>query len=287
MKWMSIPSIVGDELIEAVERRLAGAPVVLGGPVLDDVLDVGEGDALRPVVDQLASGHRVSRSRRRRSSSHRPAMSIENGRTESLMSLMRPTVVVRKFGRDGGAPAGVLRRDQGAFAEERDLRLAYRPPGTAQYTSELDGRAGRLRRSTPTAASSSPARADQRHRRGAVHRRRLLGAADVGPAARGRRREHPHRRAGRRRRRHLVLEPLPRHRLRRRRLRLPAAARRDGLRAVHATTPRARRSSRTARPSPAATTSTSSPCSRPRSPRRCGTRTSSMWHVTHRPRRPR
>ena len=53
----------------------------------------------------------------------------------------------------------------------------------------------------------------------------------VGPAARARRREHPHRRARRRRRRHLVLEPLPGRRLRRRRLRLPAAARRDGLRA--------------------------------------------------------
>jgi len=25
------------------------------------------------------------------------------------------------------------------FADERDLRLAYRPEGTAQYTSDLDG----------------------------------------------------------------------------------------------------------------------------------------------------
>ncbi|MDA1075750.1 MAG: hypothetical protein O3A63_13455, partial [Proteobacteria bacterium] len=29
------------------------------------------------------------------------------------------------------------------FAEERDLRLAYRPEGTAQFTSELDGNLAR------------------------------------------------------------------------------------------------------------------------------------------------
>ena len=48
-----MPSIVGDELVEAVEQRLPSAPVVPVGPVAADVLDPGERRALRPVVDRL------------------------------------------------------------------------------------------------------------------------------------------------------------------------------------------------------------------------------------------
>ena len=100
------------------------------------------------------------------------------------------------------------------FAEERDLRLNYRPEGTAQYTSDLTGELAKYE-VDPYAERGRAARADQRYRRSAVHRRRILGAADCGAAARARRREHPHRRARRGRRRHLVLEPLPRRGLRR------------------------------------------------------------------------
>ena len=50
---MSRPSIVGDELIEAIERGLASAPVVPVRPVGGDVLHVHEWDSLRPVVDVL------------------------------------------------------------------------------------------------------------------------------------------------------------------------------------------------------------------------------------------
>src|SRR3954452_19871478 len=44
------------ELRELVEVLLAGAPVVAGAPVLAHLLDVGEGDALRPVVDRFPLG---------------------------------------------------------------------------------------------------------------------------------------------------------------------------------------------------------------------------------------
>ena len=52
-KWMSTSVDRGDELVEAVERCLAAAPVVPVGPVRGDVLHVGERDALRPVVHVL------------------------------------------------------------------------------------------------------------------------------------------------------------------------------------------------------------------------------------------
>ena len=47
------------------------------------------------------------------------------------------------------------------FAAERDLRLAYRPPGTALYTSELQGELAHVpgrpvRRRRPSRASRSP-----------------------------------------------------------------------------------------------------------------------------------
>ncbi len=47
------PVDLGDELIEPVEQRLAGPPVVLLRPVGRDVPHVLEGDSLRPVVDDL------------------------------------------------------------------------------------------------------------------------------------------------------------------------------------------------------------------------------------------
>ena len=176
--------------------------------------------------------------------------------------------------------AGVLRRDQGPLRPRAaTCASATGRPAPSSYTSELDGELAKYE-VDPYSTESDPAGADHRRGRGPVHRRRLLGAADLGPAARARRREHPHRRARRRRRRHLVLEPLPGCRLRRRRLRLPAAARRDELRAEPATTPRGRRSSPTARRSPSATTCTISPCSRPRSPPPCGTSDEQLWHIS-------
>ena len=64
-----------------------------------------------------------------------------------------------------------------------------------------------------------------------VIRRRVRRAAGRGAAARGRRRDDPHPGEGRRLRRHLVLEPLSGRPVRHRELHLPAAARRDRLRA--------------------------------------------------------
>ena len=167
------------------------------------------------------------------------------------------------------------------FAEERDLRLSYRPEGRSQYTSDLAGALAKyevdpfaeeiIEREPITDAVEVP-----------VHRRRLLGAADGGAAARAGRREHPHRRARRRRRRHLVLEPLSGRGLRRALLRLPAAAGRDGLRALAPL----RQGAGDLRPLPGdrrnATTSTTSPCSA----RRCLDhleRHRKLWLIEHRP----
>jgi len=75
------PVDLGHELVEPIQRGLPGAPVVLVGPVLADVSQVGEGDALRPVVDEFGVGQRVACRRRRRSS----GTSIVNGRIASLM----------------------------------------------------------------------------------------------------------------------------------------------------------------------------------------------------------
>src|SRR5262245_51038363 len=50
------PVDLGLVLREAVQPRFPRAPVVFVRPVLADVLDVGEGNTLRPVVDALALG---------------------------------------------------------------------------------------------------------------------------------------------------------------------------------------------------------------------------------------
>ena len=82
--------------------------------------------------------------------------------------------------------------------------------------------------------SADPVAAGGAHRRvrHPRRRRRVRRAAAVAQAERGRLRRRPLLREGRRRRRHLVLEPLPGHRLRRRVLQLLPAARGDGLRPV-------------------------------------------------------
>ncbi|MEZ5598042.1 MAG: hypothetical protein R3E84_16905 [Pseudomonadales bacterium] len=58
------------------------------------------------------------------------------------------------------------------FAEERDLRLAYRPEGTSQFTSELDGELAKY--ATDPWAAPCAARADQRYSGGPVHWRWFL-----------------------------------------------------------------------------------------------------------------
>ena len=78
-------------------------------------------------------------------------------------------------------------------------------------------------------APADRARGADRRLRDPGHRRRLRRAAAVVQAARRRLHRRALLREGRRRRRHLVLEPLSRHRLRRRVLQLPAAAGGDGL----------------------------------------------------------
>ena len=74
------------------------------------------------------------------------------------------------------------------FAEERDLRLGYRPEGTQQFTSELEGVAGQIRR-RPVCGRTGSAGTDQRHGGGALHWRRFLSATDFRPPARKRRRD--------------------------------------------------------------------------------------------------
>ena len=82
--------------------------------------------------------------------------------------------------------------------------------------------------------SEPPGRARGAHRRvrHPRRRRRVRRAAALAQAEPGRLRRRPLLREGRRRRRHVVLEPLPGHRLRRRVVQLLPAARGDGLRPV-------------------------------------------------------
>ena len=56
MKWMSTPSIVGDELRQRVQLRFRLPPVVAGAPILDERLELCELYALRLVIDRLPVG---------------------------------------------------------------------------------------------------------------------------------------------------------------------------------------------------------------------------------------
>ena len=151
-------------------------------------------------------------------------------------------------------------RIKNKFAEERDLRLKYRPEGTAQYTSELTGELAHYE--IDPYADDSAARDPITDTVECL----FIGGGFSALLTAARLREHGvesirivERGGGCRR--HLVLEPLSGRGLRRAVLRLPAAAGRNGIRAVAASTPRGRKSSPTARRSRAATTSTTWPCS--------------------------
>ena len=114
----------------------------------------------------------------------------------------------------GDMPQSYYDSIKARFAEARDLRLKYRPEGTAQYTSDLTGELAKY--AIDPHAEPAPDR-DADHRQVEVlfiggGFSALLTAARL--RERGRR-EHPHRRARRRRRRHLVLEPLSGRGLRR------------------------------------------------------------------------
>ena len=50
------PVDLGDELRQGIELRLGLAPVVVGAPVADELLELCQLDALRPVVDRLPVG---------------------------------------------------------------------------------------------------------------------------------------------------------------------------------------------------------------------------------------
>ena len=60
MKWIDWPSIVGAEVRELVEPRLLRAPVVLVAPVLDQLAQVADRDAVLPagVVDLVGEAGR-------------------------------------------------------------------------------------------------------------------------------------------------------------------------------------------------------------------------------------
>ena len=116
---------------------------------------------------------------------------------------------------DGRKPQEYYDEIKAKFAEERDLRLGYRPPGTELYIPmegdlaryETDPYADEVVDRDPIIDTA------QGHGGRAVHRRWLLSPADLSPAPPEGRGEHPHRGAGGRRRRDVVLEPLPRRRL--------------------------------------------------------------------------
>ena len=149
------------------------------------------------------------------------------------------------------------------FAEERDLRLRYRPEGTVAIHLRPRPARWRSTRSIPTPTRSTPRApindtveclfigggfsallTSARLRECGVESIRIVErGADVGGTW------YWNRYPG------AACDVVV--------LRLPAAARRDGLRAVATTTRRARRSSRIARRSPESTTSTSWPSSRP------------------------
>ena len=155
---------------------------------------------------------------------------------------------VPKSWRDGGAFAGLLRRHQAA-SSPRSATCASRtaPRERQQFTSELTATSPGTR-PTHTAETSIAARSHRRHGRGAVHRRRVLRAADRRRAcARSASSRSASSSAARdvggtwywNRYPGVACDVVA--------VRLPAAARRDGLRARPATTQRRRRSSRTAR----------------------------------------
>ena len=52
-KWMPEPVDHRSELGERVEPRLGGAPVVFLAPIPAELTQIGERDALRPVLDRL------------------------------------------------------------------------------------------------------------------------------------------------------------------------------------------------------------------------------------------
>src|SRR5882724_7786671 len=71
------------------------------------------------------------------------------------------------------------------FAAERDLRLNYRPEGTAQYTSDLTGELARYEIDPYAGAAVARSPID-----GAVDRRRIFGAAHCRAPARAWRHGH-------------------------------------------------------------------------------------------------
>ena len=157
--------------------------------------------------------------------------------------------------------------------------------GNEQYV-EVDGRVLALRR-RPVRRAGLHARAAVRRRRGRDHRRRLRRPADGRPAARGGRRAHPHHREGRRLRRHLVLEPLPGRDVRRRVVRLPAAAGGARLHARSTSTPsrpEILEHSRSHRP--ALSTSTTTRCFQTGVTELRWDEDAARWIITHQPRRP-
>ncbi len=117
------------------------------------------------------------------------------------------------------------------------------------------------------------ARGAHRRVRHPRRRRRVRRAAALVQAEPGRLRRRPLLREGRRRRGHVVLEPLPGHRLRRRVVQLLPAAGGDGLRPVDEVRRPASRSTSTARRWRRGSGSTTTACSTPPSRRRSGTRT--------------
>ena len=136
------------------------------------------------------------------------------------------------LGRRRRAPQGAPGPPAGRRVQRRGAGQVPRVQGGPPGRRRLHGDGGRVRQVPPGRLLGRPgaARGADRRVRHPRRRRRVRRAAAVAQAERGRVRRRALLREGRRRRRHLVLEPLPGHRLRRRVVQLLPAARGDGLR---------------------------------------------------------
>ncbi len=166
--------------------------------------------------DQRRPGHRATRP----STPGRPRPPTDPG--QGLLGHRRRT------------PHRVARAAAGREVRRRGAGPVQGVQGGPPWRGRLHGDGGRVRqvpRGRLLRAADRPRGAHRRvrHRR---RRCRLRRPAAVAQAAGGRLRRRPLLREGRRRRRHLVLEPLPRHRLRRRVVLVLPAAGGDGLRPV-------------------------------------------------------
>ena len=139
---------------------LAGPPVVAVGPVLADVLDVGQRRALRPVVDQFALGPAGVAQAGRRSSSTSWGTSMVNG---SIRSTLRPVHLRNSPGvRAQRAPGGEFRRWAVAVGGRAGEELGLVHPVAGGRAGTTRSVSSTWRRCVVTRQKSAPGRRSTR-----------------------------------------------------------------------------------------------------------------------------